>query len=185
MKLLICLGNPGNEYEKTRHNIGFMIADALSKNSFQADKKSKSEISLFSDSSEKILLIKPQTFMNNSGQTASKLINFYKLNPEQDVLLVYDDIDIAFGEIRLRQQGSSGGHRGVESIIIALGNKTIPRIRFGIKNEFAKNYKAENFVLSNFSKEEQKALPKLIKKSCQIINFALEYDFVSAMNKFN
>lgn len=185
MKFIIGLGNPSKKYEKTRHNIGFLILDALAKEAFKKNVKFLAKTSSLFESPEKVLLVKPQTFMNDSGNAVGKLVNFYKLKPERDILLVYDDIDILFGEIRLRESGASGGHKGVASVIETLGTDKFPRLRFGIRNEFVKNYKAADFVLTNFSAVEQKKLKELINKSCQAISFALKYDFVSAMNKFN
>ncbi|MHA1575398.1 MAG: aminoacyl-tRNA hydrolase [Alphaproteobacteria bacterium] len=186
MKIIVGLGNPGKKHEKTRHNIGFMILNKLATESFKKTNKFNAQISVFSETPEKILLVKPQTFMNNSGFTVSKTLNFYKLNPQNDLLLIYDDKDLPFGNIRLRKNGGAGGHNGIKSIINSIGTKNFSRLRFGIRNEFFKGGETTaDFVLSSFSQTEKKQKPELIKKSCKILKFALEYDFVSAMNEFN
>ncbi len=182
MKLIVGLGNPGEEYSKNRHNVGFMILDKLANSTFKKNKKFNAQISEFS---QEILLVKPQTFMNNSGQTVNQMINFYKLSATEDLILVYDDIDIPFGEIKLRLQGGSAGHNGVKSVIQSIGTNNFQRLRFGIENEYTDKYESSDFVLSNFSQTEQKKLPALINKSCQALEIALKYDFVSAMNEYN
>ncbi|MBT4936836.1 aminoacyl-tRNA hydrolase [Candidatus Peregrinibacteria bacterium] len=161
MKVLVGLGNPGKEYEKTRHNIGFMALDAfLRQNDFPAFKKErkfKAEISEGIFKGEKVLLLKPQTFMNLSGESLSLIKSFYKLEVE-DFVVIYDDKDMEFGKIRVRKEGSAGGHNGVKSIISYLGSSFL-RIKVGLAD---KNHPAFNdtsaFVLSRFSDEELKVL---------------------------
>lgn len=186
MKIVVGLGNPGKQYELTRHNLGFMVLDALKNTPFHLSSKWQAELSTYQEKPEKILLVKPQTYMNNSGNIVKQLVSFYKLDPQRDLIVTYDDIDLPFGEIRLRLQGRAAGHRGMQSIINSVQTTKIPRLRLGISNQMLANYSASDFVLSTFTKEEQKkAVPLVLKKSCQALIFALKYDFVSAMNKYN
>jgi len=156
MKLIVGLGNPSKKYEKTRHNIGFILLDFLAKEydaKFKLDSSSKSEIAELMVDGEKLLLCKPQTFMNLSGQSVSYLVNYYKLTPS-DILIVQDEIDLPFGKIKLSANSGSAGHKGIQSIIDQLGTRDFRRIRFGINQE-KNTLPTEVFVLKNFSKEEQ------------------------------
>ncbi len=170
MILIIGLGNPGNKYKKTRHNIGFRVIDALEKSlDFARDKE--------------IILFKPQTFMNNSGKAVKHLITNYKI-PFTHMWVIHDDIDLPLGTIRVSKNSSSGGHKGVQSIINELGTpnkslrdstgqaKNFVRIRIGIKPEFKIN--TERFVLQNFTKAEEKIIEKVIKKVIETIKESLE-----------
>ena len=175
MKLIIGLGNPGKKYQNTRNNLGFLVIEKLRQyfqeknytsseiknfSSFKFEKRFNAEIASYVIKNEKVLLIMPQTFMNNSGEAILKLVQFYKLNPQKDIIVIYDDIDLPFGKIRTKGQ-SAGGHRGMDSIIQALGTKMISRIRCGIlsrpKNEIQDTSK---FVLQNFTKSELEIILK-------------------------
>ena len=152
MILIVGLGNPGKKYEKTRHNVGFRIIDVLEK-----------EIS-----DENIVLLRPQTFMNNSGKAVKQLISHYSLNAKPYILIViHDDIDLPLGTIRVSQNVSSAGHKGVQSIIDELKTKNFFRVRIGIKPKFKVD--TEKFVLKNFTKEEEKILEKVMKEAVEII----------------
>ena len=162
MKLIVFLGNPGNKYQYTRHNAGFLFADFWrEKNNFPLWQENKKFQGLLSESKwqkEKLLLIKPQTFMNLSGQCVKKVINFFQLKIE-DIIIIYDDKDLLFGKIRFRSKGSSGGHRGMQSIINHLKTKEINRLKIGIENRNKDALiKTEDFVLAKFSAEELKKL---------------------------
>lgn len=169
MKLIIGLGNPGKEYEKTRHNVGFRAIDALRENvkasPWKLEKKFEAEIAKGSEGN--FLLVKPQTFMNLSGKAVAALANFYKVAPE-NILVVFDDIDLLFGTIRFREKGSSAGHNGIKSLITSLGSSDFPRIKIGI-NQPERKAPTESFVLQKFSAEEQKALPEIIDQAIQKI----------------
>jgi len=159
MKLIVGLGNPGKKYARTRHNAGFLFLDFLADKWRMGEwKKNTTFQALMVETKkdgEKVLLVKPQTFMNNSGKSVGPLARFYKLKP-MDILLVYDDIDLSPNRLRFRQGGSSAGHNGVESVAAALGSFAMPRIRFGIgRNE---RWKPEEYVLRNFSQSELTAL---------------------------
>lgn len=155
MKLVVGLGNPGKEYEKTRHNLGFMVIDQLAKDLkvYDFKEKFKGIIGEGSYNGEKILLLKPQTFMNLSGDSIIQVLNFYKLDPETDLIVIYDDMSLPVGKLRIREKGSAGGHNGIKSIISHIGEKFL-RIKFGIGASGGKD-KTVGFVLGNFSKEDE------------------------------
>lgn len=150
MKLVIGLGNPGKEYAKNRHNIGFRIIDALG--------------SLGND----VKILKPMEYMNNSGKAVAKEVKFYKLDPTKDILVVSDDKDMLFGKLRERSEGSAGGHNGLKSIIAELGTENFHRLKFGVGHEDQK-IPTDAFVLQNFSKDEEEKLPGLIEEAVKKI----------------
>ncbi len=163
MKLIVCLGNPGEKHKKTRHNIGFRIADSLIKDLSLSKVGNKFKSKLYEGKAgrEKLFLIKPDTFMNLSGEAVQPLLGFYKI-PLENMLVIYDDVDIPFGKIRFRPKGSAGTHNGMRSIINILGSGDFPRLRFGVGPVPLKWHIAD-FVLSNFTTEEEKELPELIQ----------------------
>lgn len=157
MKMIVGLGNPGKEYQNTRHNYGFKILDWLAQMQqadFSDDKKSQASIAKTEIGGENTLLVKPQTFMNNSGQAVSEISKYFKIKP-RDILIIYDDNDLNFGDIRTTGN-SSAGHRGAESVFTELGTKDIGRIRLGINNGSA--IPTENFVLQDFTEQELASL---------------------------
>jgi PTH1 family peptidyl-tRNA hydrolase len=163
MKLIVGLGNPGPEYTNTRHNLGFMVLDQIAKNwgvHFLNQDKLKSELLVTMHMGNTVILAKPQTFMNLSGNSVQKIKNFYKLE-NSDIWVVSDDLDLDFGTIRVRVGGSSGGHNGLKSIIENIGDD-FGRIRVGIKNELLAKQPAEKFVLDRFDADESKKLDGLI-----------------------
>jgi len=190
MKLIVGLGNPGKKYENNRHNVGFMVIDFIAKNlgiSLKNENKFQAQTAkgLFAD--QKLIITKPQTFMNLSGQTVSGFAHFYKINP-QDIFVIYDDIDLPVGKIRIRKTGSSGGHKGLKSIIQALKTENIPRFRIGIATERIigqKNRNAAKFVLDKFNKNEKTPINKSVKKIAEAVKLALKQNIESAMNKYN
>ena len=186
MKIFVGLGNPGSEYANTKHNVGFMLADKISaklgantwRNNFNA------LVAETFYNGEKILIVKPQTFMNLSGEAVAPIMNFYKI-PIENLIVAHDDMDLPAGIIRLRPKGSSGGHRGVESIIKNLGGeKNFPRVRIGIGRP-PENWSVNNHVLSNFNAEDSQkistALENLIPATLCIFHEGIDI----AMNKFN
>lgn len=172
MKIIVGLGNPGTQYEDTRHNIGFKIIDELAKKLELPEWKQSTKFNcLFVEQGEgedKLLLVKPLTFMNLSGNTVGKLITFYKPDPSQDMLVCYDDKDMLFGKLRERLEGSSGGHNGIKSIISSIGTDQFHRLKFGIGHE-GQAIPTDAFVLQKFTEEEQERLPKLIGEAVQNI----------------
>ncbi|MFA6047546.1 MAG: aminoacyl-tRNA hydrolase [Parcubacteria group bacterium] len=171
MKLIIGLGNPGKQYENTRHNVGFMMVDRIKEKydfpDFTLNKKFNSEISerlldsKFKIQNSKFLLLKPQTFMNNSGDSVRTILDFYKLSPE-DIIVIHDDIDLPLGEYKIATQSGSAGHNGVEDIITKLGTKEFQRIRIGIATENLRSQiEPADFVLQNFSGEELEKIEEM------------------------
>jgi len=162
MKLIVGLGNPGAEYTKTRHNVGFMVLDALGSD-WKAEKKLKSEICEIKIADHKALLIKPQTFMNNSGEAVQAIAAFYKVDPSE-IVVIYDDVDLEFGKLRVRHGGGSGGHNGIKSLMQHAGDEFI-RFRVGIRNETVKNpIPTDKFVLAPFTPTEQQHMPDIVAK---------------------
>lgn len=179
MFIIVGLGNPGKEYEYTRHNIGFRIVDFFANQNdfsrFKESKKYNCHISEGSIEGKEVIIIKPQTFMNLSGKPAKALINFYKLNPLKDLIVAGDDADVKIGQIKIQQGKSSAGHKGVQSIINELGTKDFIRLRIGIdSNDPAYKIPAEaegleNVVLKNFTENEEEILsPTIIEANEQI-----------------
>ncbi|WP_324284337.1 aminoacyl-tRNA hydrolase [Fusobacterium polymorphum] len=162
MKVVIGLGNPGKKYEKTRHNIGFIAVDNLRKKMNISDEREKFQalVSEKNIDGEKVIFLKPQTFMNLSGNSVIEIVNFYKLDPKKDIIVIYDDMDLSFGDIRIREKGSSGGHNGIKSIISHIGEEFI-RIKCGIG---AKEKDAVEHVLGEFNQTEQKDLDEILEK---------------------
>lgn len=162
MKLIVGLGNPGAEYAKTRHNVGFMVVDALG-DDWKLEKKLKSEVCEITIADHKALLIKPQSYMNNSGEAVQAIATFYKVDPSE-IVVIYDDVDLEFGKLRVRHGGGSGGHNGIKSIIQHT-NDTFIRFRVGIRNETVKNpIPTDKFVLAQFTTEEQQHMPDIVAK---------------------
>lgn len=175
MKIIVGLGNPGKEYEKTRHNVGFMVLEELRKrldfDEFKEDGKKQAEISSGEFNGEKVILARPLTFMNKSGEAVQKLVSFYKIDLA-DLLLIYDDIDLPLGTIRVREKGSAGTHNGMKSVISVLGSQDFPRFRIGIENRgelAAKEQDTTSFVLGKFSWKEKEIIKKSINKLVDVI----------------
>jgi len=178
MKIIVGLGNPGDKYKNNRHNIGWRIVEAVREKIENAEfdefidyKKHKAQIATGTINNENILIVKPQTFMNNSGQAVSSLVNFYKIDPKKDLLVIFDDKDMLFGKLRQRDEGSSGGHNGIKSIVADIGTQNFHRLKFGVGHEDQK-IATDAFVLQDFSKEEENKLSELIK---HFVEKALEW----------
>ena len=188
MKIVVGLGNPGLKYEFTRHNIGFRIVDSLARDMGTEFKKVKSYYSLISRgtiNNHKAMLVKPQTFMNLSGRAVSKVVSYYKI-PLQDLLIVYDDLNLELGQIRIRKKGSTGGHKGIESIMQYLNSEDIPRLRIGIGNPSINfNFDCVSYVLSNFNNDEKDKIKEVIQLSTEAIKTVIEDGFEKAMRKYN
>ena len=178
MKLIVGLGNPGEKCEQTRHNLGFMVLDRLAQRNTETDEnwkhedKFQSEILHFTFNALPFTLLKPHTFMNNSGQAVQAYARYYKIEPS-DITVVYDELDIPMGTIRVRNEGSAGGHNGVKSIIEQLGTDKFMRIRLGIGNE-ERYLPAEEFVLTPFHSSEQREVEKMINKAVEDIVLIME-----------
>ncbi len=182
--LIACLGNIGEEYENTRHNIGFKIADELAvlgKTSFTLER-----LSFFAEyrsRGKNVYIIKPTTYMNLSGKAVRYWMNELKI-PQQNLLVVLDDLAIPFGSIRIRMKGSDGGHNGLKDIDATLGNGNYSRLRFGIGSEFSKG-KQVDYVLGKWNTEEMKTLAERIKLSCDAVNSFMFEGVERAMTKYN
>lgn len=206
MKLIVGLGNPGEKYEKTRHNLGFMTLEKFLKDyedvkntTWNENKKFKSDIAEFTWQSKatgketKLILAKPKTYMNNSGMAVSLLASYYHIKPE-NIWVICDDIDLQVGFLRIRFGGGTAGHRGTESILEALGTDKFWRFRMGIGRPghmkdgefFTKDRKdIDDYVLGTFSGQEWGKIRELIERTTNAIEAALEEDLETAMNKFN
>lgn len=175
MKLIVGLGNPEVTYHNTRHNLGFMVIDELARRwgvHFETQSKFKCELLVTMKDTETILLAKPQTYMNNSGHTVQKLLQFYKVSVE-DTWVVSDDIDLTFGTVRVRQGGSSGGHNGLKDIIEKVGENFV-RVRCGIANSKNLHVPTESFVLQSFDDGEQEQLSAFITHIVDMIENSLQ-----------
>lgn len=185
MKWIVGLGNPGTAYQGTRHNVGFMAVDALAKrwgiNVTQS--KCKALLGEGNVGGTKVALIKPMTFMNLSGETVRGFMDYFKADLE-DAIIVYDDLDTEVGKIRLRYQGSSGGHNGIKSIIQHTGTQQFNRVRMGISRP-KPGMIISDYVLSNFPKAEIALLSAMVEETCDALEFALKNPFEQTMAKFN
>lgn len=184
MKLIIGLGNPGKEYEHTRHNAGFCVIDAIAKeyNVNVNTKKFKALIDTTMVQGEKVMLMKPQTYMNLSGEAILQAMNFYQLEPK-DILVIYDDMALPVGKIRLREKGSAGGQNGMKNIIQLLHTQEFSRIRIGIgKNE---HIPTVDYVLGKIGKEEENDFQQAIMDAKDAVIYSIHHTFVDTMSKFN
>jgi PTH1 family peptidyl-tRNA hydrolase len=183
MYLVAGLGNPGREYEGTRHNIGFMVLDYMSqKFGFNISKiKFKGLIGEYVLKGEKILFLKPSTFMNLSGESIREAADFYNI-PKENIIIIYDDMALEVGRLRIRPSGSDGGHNGMKSIIYQLNSKDFPRVRVGIGKS---NYDTVSHVLGKFSKDEKELIVNTIEMSSDAVQEIIENGVQSAMNKYN
>jgi len=189
MKIIVGLGNPGKKFERTRHNLGFMVLDKFArKNKFPKFKMKKEFLAKISEKEiekEKIVLAKPQTFMNDSGKSVKTLIKNLNLEPK-NLFVIHDDLDILLGKIKISFGKSSGGHKGVQSIINEIGTKNFVRFRIGIgtaNNKTVNNIK--DFVIQKFSKEEEKILKEVFETVCLAIEMTIKERVEKAMSEFN
>ncbi|MDR1773253.1 MAG: aminoacyl-tRNA hydrolase [Clostridioides sp.] len=185
MYVVVGLGNPGKQYENTRHNIGYCVIDKIAqKYNVSVNKiKHKALTAEIRMGSEKVILVKPITYMNLSGESVIDIYNFYKVDLE-NIIVVYDDIDLDIGSLRIRKKGSAGSHNGMKSIVQCLGSKDFPRIRVGISKPDPRMNLAD-FVLSRFSKEDQKNIDESIEKASQAVEVIIEENIDLAMNNYN
>ena len=185
MKIVVGLGNPGREYQPTRHNVGFFLLDALAKD-LDATSWKESQRELISETridGEKILLVKPQTFMNLSGESVGNLVSFYKI-PLEDLIVAHDDMDLPVGKIRIRPKGSGGGHHGIESIIQHVGSSEFPRVRIGVGRPH-ENFSVISHVLAPFSSEERNLIDTAIEDLLPAVRCIITDGIDIAMNRFN
>ena len=184
--MVVGLGNPDRKYTLTRHNSGFLCVDMLSeKLNFRVDKlKFKSLIADTTINGHRCIVMKPQTYMNNSGEAVRECANFYKIKPE-NVIVIYDDISLDVGKLRIRRKGTDGGHNGIKSIIYHLNSDQFPRIKVGCGKKPHPDYNLADWVLSEFKKDEQKALEPALENACKAIELLLDNQIDKAMNSYN
>lgn len=183
MKLIVGLGNPGKEYENTRHNIGFAVVDYMAKKyNVEINRvKFKGVYGETNICGEKVIILKPTTYMNLSGESINEVIKFYKLEKE-DIIVIYDDISLPVGRLRIRDKGSAGGHNGIKSIIQNLGTDVFPRVKVGVGQPM---HDLVAHVLGKFSKDDIEKLNKVIPVVADTVETIMKYDAKEAMNKFN
>lgn len=186
--IIVGLGNPEKKYIYTRHNIGFRIVDEFRKiNNFPEFKLSKKFNSLTSEgfiNDEKVILVKPQTFMNKSGKAVKSLLGFYKTT-KTVLVVIHDDVDLPLEKIRIIKNRGAAGHKGVESIVKEIGTKNFIRIRIGIQSEKEKPRNTEQFVIQKFKKEEKESIKKIIERAVRTIELILRKGEEKAMNEYN
>ncbi len=185
MKLVVGLGNPGEAYEGTRHNLGFMVLDRLAERYGTAVdvKKKKSMVGRFKIGKERVMLLKPQTFVNLSGEAVLYMASFLRVMPE-NIIAVCDDVNLPLGKLRIRRYGSSGGHNGVKSLIQFLRSDNFPRVRIGVGAP-KEGESLEDFVLGKFTPEELEVLTPSIEKACDAIELIIQGEIDKAMNLYN
>ena len=183
MKLIVGLGNPGKKYEHTRHNMGFDTIDLFSELAkIDIDKEAfKGLVGRGKVLDEDVYLLKPQTYMNLSGESVREIVSYFKI-PTEDIIVIYDDLDLEPGKIRLRLSGSSGGHKGIQNIIENLGTENIKRIRIGIGKP---TFDTIDYVLGKPLKDERPLIDNAINNAVEALKEILKHNFDSAMNKFN
>ena len=184
--IIVGLGNPGTKYENTRHNAGFMALDTLAED-IGADVKRLKFKSLTADVSINgvhCLLMKPTTFMNNSGEAVREAAAFYKIPPER-IIVIFDDISLPCGKMRIRRKGTDGGHNGIKSIIYHLNSDMFPRIKIGVGSKPHPDYDLADWVLSTFSKDEMPLLQDAVSSACEALRLITDGKTDEAMNKFN
>jgi PTH1 family peptidyl-tRNA hydrolase len=190
MKLIVGLGNPGLRYANNRHNIGFMCLNHFARmQGIRLDsKQGQARTGTGEINGEKIVLARPQTFMNSSGKSVSRLVQKYKIEPG-DLIVIHDDLDLPLGKIRIRQGGSSGGHKGIESIINELGSQDFIRVRIGIGRPIGADEASEadviDYVLNDFDPDEKQIITEVIPKVSEAILCLLNEGLTAAMNKYN
>lgn len=186
MWIIIGLGNPGEEYTKTRHNIGFRCLNEVARRvgvDFDT-KRAKARVAETTIGGQRVVLAKPFTFMNLSGQAVVGLCQWYKADPEREVLVVYDDLDLPFGTLRIRERGSAGTHNGMRSIVGLLGKPTFARLRVGIGN-VPPQWDTAKYVLGRFTKEEEEQVPGICGRAADAIDVVVREGVTAAMNRYN
>ncbi len=185
MFLIVGLGNPGQKYKNTRHNVGFMAVDVLAKklNITSTSNKFKAIIGQGRIGNEKVLLAQPLTFMNNSGESVRLIVDYYKI-PLENIVIIYDDLDLPTVSIRIKEKGSAGGHNGLRSIIKMLGTQDIPRIRIGIDSPQGR-ISVIDYVLGHFNEEENRVIEESLGDINSIVEEIISKGYQSAMNRFN
>jgi len=184
MKLIVGLGNPGKQYNNTRHNVGFMVVDYLA-STLNMEIDTKKGDALYSQTTingEKVILLKPQRFINLSGEVVAEFVKYFKISID-DILIINDDLDLQIGSYKLKSHGSSGGHNGLKNIELHLGTQEYKRLKIGISNN--KTIDTKDYVLGSFSQDEKVAIDDVIKKAASVAMDFVKIDFIALMNKYN
>ena len=186
MYIVAGLGNPGSKYEKTRHNVGFRVIDRLAEKYHinMNMKKHKAVCGTGVIEGVKVLLVKPQTYMNLSGESIREILDFYKTDPEREFLVIYDDISLEPGQLRIRKKGSAGGHNGVKNIIHHLGSQAFPRIKVGVGGK-PEGYDLADYVLGRFPAEERKKVDEAVRCAADAVGLMVQSRTDEAMNLYN
>lgn len=186
MYIIAGLGNPGKEYQNTRHNTGFSVIDVIAeKHGIDViEKKHKAVIGKGYIDGQKVILAKPQTFMNLSGESLRELIDYYKIDEENELIVIYDDISMDVGQLRIRKKGSAGGHNGIKNIIAHLGHDVFLRIKIGV-GEKPKSYDLADYVLGHFTEDERKKIRQSGELAEQAVRLMLQGEVDAAMNAYN
>lgn len=186
MYIIAGLGNPSAQYEKTRHNVGFDAIDVIAdKNKIKIDNIKFNAISGSGMiNGQKVLLIKPLTYMNLSGEAVRQYVDYYKIDPEEEFLVIYDDISLAPGKLRLRKKGSAGGHNGIKNIIAHLGTEKFKRIKIGVGSK-PEGWDLKDFVLGRFSKEDRTLVEDAFERAATAAELIVADQFDKAMNQYN
>ncbi len=186
MYIIAGLGNPTEQYAGTRHNVGFDVIDTLADkyNISVEGRKNRAFIGKGIIEGQKVILVKPQTFMNLSGESIRGLVDYYKIDPETELLVIYDDISLDVGQLRIRKKGSAGGHNGIKNIISHLGTDVFPRIKVGV-GEKPKGYDLADYVLGHFSKEDRSIMEEGYENAVEAIKLFLAGEIDAAMNEYN
>ena len=186
MYVIAGLGNPTAKYEKTRHNVGFDVIDRLAEkyNIRVSDNRQKALCGTGIIEGEKVLLVKPQTFMNLSGESIGAILNFYKVEPETNLIVIYDDISLEPGRLRIRKKGSAGGHNGIKNIIAHTGTQEFLRIKVGV-GEKPQGWDLADYVLGRFSKEDREKVEDAFERAVEAVSYMVKGETDEAMNLFN
>lgn len=186
MYIIVGLGNPKKEYDNTRHNIGFDVIDVLAESNRigMIEKKHKAVIGKGIIAGQKVLLAKPQTYMNLSGESVRELVDYFKIDETIELIVISDDISLDVGQLRIRKKGSAGGHNGLKNIILHLGHDNFHRIKMGV-GEKPKNFDLADYVLGHFTKEERLIMDESVKDACKAIELMINDDVDAAMNLYN
>ena len=186
MFIIVGLGNPTKEYENTRHNVGFDVIDAIADkyNISVTERKNRAFCGKGIIEGQKVILAKPQTYMNLSGESVRGLVDYYKVDEETELLIIFDDISLDVGQLRIRKKGSAGGHNGIKSIIQHLGSNVFQRIKVGV-GEKPKEYDLADYVLGHFTKAEREIMEDGYKNAIEAVEMIVRGDIDAAMNAFN
>ena len=186
MFLIVGLGNPGKQYENTRHNVGFDAIDVLV-DEYRIPSSGKQHKAMYGKGvieGQKVILAKPLTYMNLSGEAVRAMVDYYKIDPETELLVIFDDISLAPGNIRIRKKGSAGGHNGIKSIITHLGTQNFQRIKVGV-GEKPKNWDLADYVLGTFSKDDRKLVDEALERTAKAAALIVQGEIDEAMNLYN